>query len=259
MTSATILRPTWSGPDRVRAVFTTRAAGSMARMSARAGPARDEITLDHGGSERLARMVGDRPEALPGDPLWLNQVHGTEVAVVEPADVAGFLAYPPRADAAVTRAPDVVLAIRTADCLPVLLADRAGSVLAVAHAGWRGLAAGVLDAALAAMQVPRAEIVAWLGPGIGPSAFEVGRDVYDAYCATDLGASASFAPHRADRGTEKWLADLPALARRRLAALGVSDVTADPGCTFSDPQRFFSHRRDRGSGRMALLAWLDRA
>jgi purine-nucleoside/S-methyl-5'-thioadenosine phosphorylase / adenosine deaminase len=258
---ATTIQPQWRGPPRVRAVFTTRAAGLMAPVGAKAGLRAGEIALD--GGDIGQHPVRDRDpsdrrvhHALPGDPVWLTQVHGTAVTLIDSANVANFVAHPPQADAAVTHTPDIVLAIRTADCLPVLLADRAGSVLAVAHAGWRGLAAGVLDATLAAMPVPRAEVVAWFGPSIGPAAFEVGRDVYDAYCTADAGASACFVRQRADRGAEKWLADLGALARRRLLALGVREVSADPGCTFTDADRFYSHRRDHGPGRMALLAWL---
>ncbi len=258
---ATSIFPLWSGPTRVRAVFTTRDAGSMAPVGTKAGPHAGEIALAAGdpGEHRAGdRDASDRRpyRALPGDPVWLTQVHGTAVVLIDAANVTDLVAHPPQADAAVTHAPDIVLAIRTADCLPVLLADRAGSVLAVAHAGWRGLAAGVLEATLAAMPVPRAEVVAWFGPGIGPAAFEVGRDVYDAYCAADAGAAACFVTQRADRGAEKWHADLGALARRRLLALGVRDVSAYAGCTFADADRFYSHRRDRGPGRMALLAWL---
>ena len=157
---------------------------------------------------------------LPSAPVWLAQVHGRDVVVVTPAAVAAQRAAPPQADAAVTRAPGIVLAVRTADCLPVLLAARDGSVLAVAHAGWRGLAAGVLEAAVAAMDVPARDVARWIGPAIGPGAFEVGADVLAAHCASDAGAAAHFVPLREG----KWLADLPALARRRLAAIGVTDV-----------------------------------
>jgi YfiH family protein len=146
-----------------------------------------------------------------------------------------------------------VLSVRTADCLPVLLADREGSVVAVAHAGWRGLAAGVLEATIASMRVPAADLSVWLGPAIGPSAFEVGPDVYAAYCDMDPGAAYCFSPLREG----KWLADLSGLARRRLATSGVHDVTVDGSCTYIDSGRFFSYRRDRHSGRMALVAWLE--
>lgn len=243
--------PAWSGPPRVRALFTTRAGGlsTGAAASLDLGPARlsaDANDVVVAENRRRLRAL------LPTDPVWLHQVHGTRVVTLDRAGAAQARIDPPEADAAVTRETNLVLTVRTADCLPVLLADRAGSVVAVAHAGWRGLAAGVLDATLAAMDMAPADVVAWLGPAIGPTAFEVGRDVYDAYCAHDPAAAACFVPQRAD----KWLADLAALARRRLAALGVHDVAVHGGCTFCEPARYFSYRRDRATGRMALAAWL---
>jgi YfiH family protein len=180
--------------------------------------------------------------------VWLKQVHGKEVA-----DVDGYAIAQPQADAAVTRTPGVVIAIRTADCLPVLFADRSASVVAVAHAGWRGLAAGVLEATVDAMRVDARSVDAWIGPAIGAQAFEVGRDVYDAYCAADPACAACFAPLR----DGKWLADLAALARHRLAAIGVASVAGGDWCTYTDSKRFFSYRREKGAGRMALAAWIS--
>jgi YfiH family protein len=243
--------PAWSGPPRVRALFTTRAGGlsTGAAASLDLGPARLSADARDGavaGNRRRLRAL------LPADPVWLDQVHGTRVVTLDRAGAAQARIDPPAADAAVTRETDLVLTVRTADCLPVLLADRSGSVVAVAHAGWRGLAAGVLDATLAAMDVAPGDAVAWLGPAIGPTAFEVGRDVYEAYCAHDPAATACFAPQRGD----KWLADLAALAQGRLAALGVHDVVVHGGCTYREPARYFSYRRDRATGRMALVAWL---
>ncbi len=240
--------PAWHGPARVRALFTTR-NGDAACPDFDAGPA-------HPTAEEIAGNVGEcrrRLRAwLPSDPVWLEQVHGRDVAEADAAHVEAMRATPPRADAAVTRCAGVVLAVRVADCLPVLLADRTGAVVAVAHAGWRGLAAGVLEATIAAMRAAPAGLVAWIGPAIGPRAFEVGADVRDAHCAHDAGAGAHFAPIAAG----KWLADLPALAQRRLAAAGIVDVVVDGACTHSDAARFHSWRRDRTRGRMALLAWL---
>ena len=242
--------PEWHGPARVRALFTTRAGGP--------GPSGFDAGSAHPSAEELAGNVGAcrrRLRArLPADPVWLEQVHGCDVAAVDAANAPALRTSPPRADAALARVPGIVLAVRVADCLPVLLADRAGSVVAVAHAGWRGLAAGVLEATLAAMHVAPAEVAAWIGPAIGPRAFEVGADVRDAHCAHDAGAVVHFAP----QGGGKWLADLPALARRRLAAAGVTAVAVDDACTHSDAARFHSWRRDRTSARMALLAWLAR-
>jgi YfiH family protein len=230
--------PAWGGPARVHALFTTIDVGS-----ARAN------------SEDLAGVIGRNRrqlrELLPSDPVWLSQVHGRDVVGLDAENAARMRASPPQADAAFTRAPGIVLTVRTADCLPVLLADRAGSVVAVAHAGWRGLAAGVLEAAVDAMGVPGHDVTAWIGPAIGPQAFEVGADVRDTYCGPDPHSASHFVPLREG----KWLADLPALARGRLAARGVSDVAGGTWCTCSDP-RFFSYRRDKSSGRMALAAWL---
>lgn len=243
--------PQWDGPSNVRAVFTTRAGGVST------GPA---ATMDVGtaypAAADLAGAIGENRRRLraylPADPVWLSQVHGRDVVDVTAPDAAARRATPPQADAAVTRDPGVVLTVRTADCLPVLLAERAGSVVAVAHAGWRGLAAGVLEATISAMAVAPQDIVAWIGPAIGPAAFEVGADVHAAYCATDAASAAFFVPLREG----KWIADLPGLARHRLARLRIP-AAGGTWCTHTDAARFFSWRRDKGSGRMALLAWLD--
>lgn len=185
---------------------------------------------------------------LPAPPCWLRQLHGASVVtLMQPPD------HMPAADGAVTRTRGLPLVVLVADCLPVLLADRAGAVVGIAHAGWRGLAAGVLEATVAAMACAPSGVVAWLGPGIGPDAFEVGRDVFDAFALPDGGAAQAFRPLRAG----KWLADLPALARRRLHAVGVTDVQGGTWCTFADVRRFYSYRRDGPSGRMAAFIWLE--
>ncbi|MBS0322097.1 MAG: peptidoglycan editing factor PgeF [Proteobacteria bacterium] len=201
---------------------------------------------------RDTRAVTWLAARLPAPPVWLEQVHGTDVVVVDAAHAAALRTTPPRADAAITRERGAPLAIRHADCLPVVLATRDGGVLGVAHAGWRGLAAGVIEATVAAMAPAPGALIAWLGPAIGPTAFEVRADVVDAFVARDPGAQAAFLP----RGDGHWLADLPALARRRLAALDVAVVDADAACTVRDAARFFSYRRDRDSRRLATLAWL---
>lgn len=245
------LLPQWSGPARVAALFTTRSGGSSAGAAATmdVGPA-------HPTAGELEGAIGANRRRLaaflPAAPIWLSQVHGCAVVNVDARNAAALRALPPRADAAVVSAPRIAVAVRTADCLPVLFADRAGSVLGVAHAGWRGLAAGVLEATLAAMNVPAHDIVGWIGPAIGPHAFEVGADVHGMHCSHDAGAAAHFSPLREG----KWLADLPALARRRLLAAGVTDVAGGHWCTHADAARFFSYRRDQTSGRMALVAWL---
>ena len=194
------------------------------------------------------RLVG---RFLPSSPVWLEQVHGRDVVVIEQRTLDAARATPPVADAVVTRLPGVPLCIRVADCLPVLFADDDGAVVGAAHAGWRGLAAGVLEATVAAMDVPADAIVAWLGPGIGPRAFEVGDDVRDAFVARAQGAAAHFVP----RGEGKWLADLPALARLRLAAAGVARVGGGDLCTYTDAARFHSYRRDRTAARLGAFVW----
>ena len=237
------LRPDWKVPAGVQAAMTTRVAGAS----------RGSFS-----GFNLATHVGDDPAAvaenrahlraalgLPAEPAWLDQVHGIDVAVL-PRTSAG------PADAAVTFARDQVCAVLVADCLPVFLASRAGDRIGIAHAGWRGLAGGVLEATVAALDCEPADLVAWLGPAIGPAAFEIGPEVRDAFIERDPGAGAEF---RAG-GAGRWFADLPALARRRLDALGVGDVRGQSPCTHSDPRRFYSYRRDGATGRMAALAWL---
>lgn len=184
--------------------------------------------------------------ALPSEPRWLSQVHGTHCVAAETAKTDE------EADASVARAPGCVCAVLTADCLPVLLCDDQGQVVAAAHAGWRGLAAGVIEATLAAMAVPGQRVLAWLGPAIGPCCFEVGADVVTAFVGGDTGAADAFRPI----GDGKWLCDLYALARRRLAALGVERVSGGDFCTFSDVDRFYSYRREKQTGRMASLIWI---
>jgi YfiH family protein len=235
--------PDWPAPPRVSALVTTRTGG---------------VSRGSFASFNLGTRVGDDPAAvehnreilrshLPGAPVWLQQVHGTEVVA---AESAGAL---PRADGAVARTRHSVCAVLTADCVPVLLAHRSGVPVGIAHAGWRGLAGGVIEAALAHMAVTPGEVIVWLGPGIGPRAYEVGPDVYDAFVAPDPGAKAAFEP----REEGKFGADLHALARRRLATAGVTAVYGGGFCTFSDAGRFFSYRRERVTGRFATLIWID--
>jgi len=186
---------------------------------------------------------------LPEDPIWLTQVHGNAVCDVDSAHSESAL----RADAVVAHNAGRVCAVLTADCVPVLLSDRAGSVVAAAHAGWRGLATGVLEATLAAMRVESGEVLAWLGPAIGPRAFEVGADVLEAHCASDPDAATCFTPFRPG----KWLADLYALARRRLAREGVTSIHGGGHCTFTERDRFYSYRRDLGASSMASFVWRE--
>ncbi|MGE5087594.1 MAG: peptidoglycan editing factor PgeF [Candidatus Levyibacteriota bacterium] len=245
--------PQWPAPAAVGAFVTTRnggvSEGACASLDAGGHPLR-------GDAADVAAVLENRRRIeawLPSAPRWLEQVHGTRVlhvAATNPPPSAGAIP----ADAAVTRERDVVLAVRAADCLPVLLCDRDGEVVGAAHAGWRGLAAGVLENTVAAMGCAPARVLAWLGPAIGRRAFEVGDEVRDAFVAVDPGATTAFEPG-ATAG--KWLADLDALARRRLARAGVHDVHGGGMCTMSDPSRYFSYRRDRTRARMAALIWLD--
>lgn len=256
------LEADWPAPPGVKALVTQRhgAGASMVPFDRfNLGNARGE-----GGDDPIvvaanrAELV-DRAE-LPSAPHWLRQVHGTGVLRVDaplpPGNATAErtrMAAEPEADAAVTGVPGVVLAVLVADCLPVVLAARDGSEVAVAHAGWRGLAAGVLERTLEALRAAPADVVAWLGPAAGPAAYEVGAEVRDAFVAADPDADAAF------RGTRPghWHMDLYALARRRLGAAGMAaaDIHGGGECTISD-RRFFSHRRDARTGRMAILAWM---
>ena len=222
--AAEFLTPDWPAPAGVRALVTTRALGDM----------RSEA-----GRERLRAL-------LPADPLWLSQVHG--IAVVDAATAPRGSA----ADASHARGKNVVCAVMAADCMPVLLAHDGGEAVAVAHAGWRGLCAGVIEASVAAMGVPATRVLAWLGPAIGPAAYEIGAEVRDAYLARDVRAASAFAPSRPGH----WRLDLYAIARQRLAGLGISRVYGGDFCTAADPARFFSYRRDKATERMAAAVWL---
>jgi hypothetical protein len=239
-----IILPDWPAPKRVHALTTTRTGG-----------------VSHGAyaSFNLAEHVDDDPShvaqnrrrlrealQLPSEPLWLKQVHGTTVvnaATSEPGATA---------DGAWTDQPGRVLAVMTADCLPIFLCDKQGTRIALLHAGWRGLADGIVEAGVSALRVPGKELLAHLGPGIGPQAYEVGDDVRAAFVARDAGATEAFTQNANGR----WWADMYALARRRLHALGITQVTGGERCTWRERERFFSYRRDGATGRMASLLWL---
>lgn len=244
--------PDWAAPRAVHALSTTRNGGVSvgARTSLDLGAAKPLQDAEFAAVRENRRRLR---QFLPADPVWLSQVHGADVLEINPVNRAAWSAAPPTADAAVTRTPGIVLGVRHADCLPVLFADRAGTVVGVAHAGWRGLATGVLESTLRAMRVASDQVLAWLGPAIGPSQFEVGRDVFAAFCSADPDAAQHFAPLREG----KWCADLYALARRRLNRAGVVAITGGSTCTMTETGRFFSYRRDHDAGRMATLAWLD--
>ncbi len=206
--------PDWPAPARVRALVTTR---------------------------------GEVDPPLPAAPAWLRQAHGARVVAAE------LVADEPEADSSFTRVPGVVCVVKAADCMPVLLADDAGSVVGAAHAGWRGLAAGVIESTIDAMHAPGQTLMAWLGPAIGPRAYEVGVEVRAAFITHDAQAAEAFTPNRPGH----WLLDLYAVARQRLAARGVSRVYGGGFCTYSEPQRFPSFRRDGTRERIAAFVWLE--
>jgi hypothetical protein len=249
--------PDWPAPAGVGALSTTRRGGTS--VGAAAGMNLGLTGAIRSGVDTVEAVMQNRralERFLPSSPVWLDQVHGAEVAVLDAAMAATARERPPVADAAVTRECGIVLAALTADCLPVLFADRCGRAVGVAHAGWRGLAGGVLAATVAALDslgAPAGDLCAWLGPAIGPRAFEVGGDVRDAFASIDPDSTACFAPH----GDGKWLADLDHLARQRLTAAGVRTIGGGGCCTWSDASRFYSYRRDRATGRMATLVWLQ--
>ena len=236
-----LLSPDWPAPATVRACVTTRDGGVSL-------PPYDSFNLgDHVGDDPAAVAVNRRrlSEQFAIQPAWLKQVHGVVVADADPAVVA-------EADASWTNQPGIACTVMTADCLPVLFCDRAGTQVAAAHAGWRGLAGGVLEATLERLAVPAAEVLVWLGPAIGPQAFEVGLEVRDAFTATHPEAASAFKP---GARPGKLMADIYELARIRLAARGVTAVYGGGLCTVTDP-RFFSYRRTPQGGRFASLVWL---
>jgi YfiH family protein len=240
--------PDWPAPDDVGALATTRNGGVSIgpRASMNLGRnVRDDAAALAANRRRLAQL-------LPTAPVWLDQVHGAAVATLT---AESGNSKTPAADAAVTRERGIVCAVLTADCLPVLFADRRSRAVGIAHAGWRGLRAGVLEATIAALRsfgCAPDDLVAWLGPAIGPSRFEVGADVRDPFRADNRDDEAWFVPH----GPGKWLADLYGLARSRLARAGVNRVSGGGHCTYDDAARFFSYRRERDTGRMAAVVWL---
>ncbi|SFF38531.1 conserved hypothetical protein [Fontimonas thermophila] len=237
----------WPAPTRVRAGQTLRTGGVGL-------PPYDDFNLaSHVGDD--ARTVAENRRRLraalrlPSEPVWLRQVHDVEVIALPCAQSE------PQADAAWTATPGIVCAVLTADCLPVLFCADDGSAVAAAHAGWRGLAAGVLEATVAAMPVPSERIIAWMGAAIGPDAFEVGPEVRTRFIADDPTLSRCFVAGRGDR----WFADLYALARARLRRAGVTAVYGGHACTYRDARRYFSYRRAPRCGRMATLIWITPA
>lgn len=255
MNRAPAVAADWPAPAGVHAFTTLRHGAGFSAAPFDTFNLGNKYAADGDDPATVARNRAQLAElaALPSAPHWLKQVHGIDVVRAgAPADPD---ATEPVADALVTSTPGVVLAILTADCLPVVFAAKDGRELAAAHAGWPGLSKGMLEATLDAMKTAATDVVAWIGPAAGPARYEVGKDVFDVFIAHDAGAAACFVPTRADH----WLADLPALARRRLIARGMAaaDIHGGNLCTISEPARFFSHRRDGRSGRIATLAWMQ--
>ncbi|MEQ1514091.1 MAG: peptidoglycan editing factor PgeF [Lysobacteraceae bacterium] len=252
MSEAALLHADWPVPPGVHA-FTTLRHGIGASRPPFDAFNLGNFTADDGDDpatveRNRALLVEDA--RLPSRPHWLKQVHGVDVVRCDASPVPS---EEPVADASVTSAPGVVLAILTADCLPVVFAAEDGREVAAVHAGWRGLAAGVLEATVAAMHTPAGHVIAWLGPAAGPQAYEIGEEVYRAFVTRDPASVAAFAATRPGH----WRVDLYALARMRLAQAGVTRVHGGGLCTISDPQRFYSHRRDAHTGRLATLVWFD--
>lgn len=240
-----LITPAWNAPAKVKAFSTTRSGG---------------VSHYPWQSLNLGAHVGDRPidveknrqrllalGQLPTKPFWLNQTHSTLVVKAESGD-----AIPPEADASWSNQSGKICTVMTADCLPVLFCDRKGSKVAAAHAGWRGLCDGILENTLAALEVLPAEVMVWLGPAIGPRVFEVGDEVRQEFIKNQSEAVSAF-----QRTGTKYLANLHQLAELRLRRAGVTIITRDTSCTYSEPERFFSYRRDGQTGRMATVIWLD--
>jgi YfiH family protein len=239
------LAPDWPVPPGVRVISTLRGGGvSHGRYAS--------LNLGDHVEDDAARVADNRRQLrsaarLPAEPDWLEQVHGVAVADLDQPMVSKT------ADAAVTRQVGRVCAILTADCLPMILAARSGESVAAAHAGWRGLAAGVIESTVRALGLPGEQLQAWLGPAIGPKNFEVGTEVREALVAGDAAAESAFRPNARGR----FMADLGLLAKQRLERLGVHRIYGGGDCTYADPKRFFSHRRDGLTGRQATLIWRE--
>jgi hypothetical protein len=252
---ATLLPATWPAPKHasgsgVHGFTTLRQGAGISKppfdsfnMGLRSGD--EERAVLHNRAQ-LREIAG-----LPSEPLWLHQVHGTRVVRIDGESIPNE----PEADASVTSTPGLVLAILAADCLPVLFAAKDGCEIGAAHAGWRGLAAGVLETTIARMRTAPDRLIAWLGPAAGPQKYEVGVEVYDAFVANDWAAGHAFTSTR----PHHWNVDLYALAQRRLqkAGMRMHDIHGGGACTIADPQSFYSHRRDQRTGRMATLVWMD--
>lgn len=241
--------PDWPAPKNVRALQTTRAGGGSGAPydSLNLGTHVGDVPLTVARNRMLLNVL------LPSEPVWLEQVHGKVVANADTSNCR------PQADACIARHRASVCVVMTADCLPILLCDQQGTVVAAAHVGWKGLAAGVIEATVSAMKVEGRHLMAWLGPAISQSAFEVGADVRELFVATDPASGAAFMPQGTEQADEvqKYLADLYALARLRLNASGITQIYGGDFCTYREREKFFSYRRDGATGRMGTFIWLE--
>ena len=238
------IQPDWSAPSTVRAFCTTRPGGVSA-------PPFDSLNLALHVGDDPNRVIQNRKLLrrqleLPAEPCWINQTHGTHTVVLE-RDVTRD------ADAAVTRVAANIAVVMTADCLPILLCNRAGTEVAAIHAGWRGLQAGVVQSALATMDSPNHQLMAWIGPGISQACFEVGEEVRAGFIDSMPQTQTCFRKNR----REHWLCDLAGLAEQILKAQGVGEVGRDQHCSYRDADRFYSYRRTATTGRMATLIWIN--
>lgn len=237
-----LIVPSWPAPPNVRAVQTTRIGGVSAAPY-------DGFNVGDHVNDNVQHVARNRQllsTCVPTEPVWMRQVHGTHVLDAAKSSCIET------ADAAFTNKTNVVCAVMTADCLPILLCDKQGSLVAAVHAGWRGLFDGVIEATVKAMHAEGCDLLAWLGPGIGPDAFEVGEEVMAQFVEKDKQAESAFKPHG-----QRYFADLYAIAKQRLSQLGVTQVYGGDLCTYTEASRFFSYRRDGVTGRMATLIWLD--
>lgn len=241
--------PDWPAPSNVKSLLTTRNGGVSRGINGVYASMNlgGHVNDDPANVERNRALLRDH---LPQAPNWLCQVHGTQPVWLENATVS------PKSDAALTRQSRIVCAVMVADCLPVFLCDQAGTTVGVVHAGWRGLVGGVIERSVLQMRNSNSELMAWMGPAIGPKYFEVGEDVFQIFVDHDQQATQAFVP-KVDGGEKKWLADIFLLARQRLSAIGVTMVYGGGVCTYSDPKRFYSYRRDGETGRIGALIWLD--
>jgi hypothetical protein len=240
------ITPDWPAPEHVRAFVTTRHGGVSSGEFA-------SLNLGTASGDNIQHVSRNRlivREHLPSTPRWMAQVHGTQVADLDRLGEADDVST---ADAAVTGTPGTVGVVLTADCMPLFLCDSTGYRVAVAHAGWRGMAAGVIENTVASLKADPRDVIAWMGPAIGPEAFEVGPEVREAFLARDPGAEDAFEPG----ANGKLMADLYELARRRLERAGVNEVYGGGFCTYREPDRFFSYRRAQRSGRMGAFIWME--